>query len=163
MLLNGGAKNRLYSSVLYILAVILSIIVVAGCSFNVKLVGPYDELVDKSVAQIQSKTTSHITKILANKGERAGSYDSLKEFYPNIKGDIDTLIVRSEVLEKGLKKTPLTDNFKSLKLQYDDLEILHQTPFNQKAISSAREAMNQSYRAIVKHLVYLKWNQKQPE
>jgi len=66
-------------------------------------------------------------------------------------------------LEEGLKKTPLTDNFKDLSKQYDDLETLHQTPYNKDVILKAQEAFDQSFRAIVKHLIYMKWNQEQPK
>ena len=45
----------------------------------------------------------------------------------------------------------------------DDLEILHQTPYNKDTLDKAQEAFDMSFRAIVKHLVYLKWNQKQPQ
>ena len=70
--------------------------------------------------------------------------------------------IRAEVLETGLVKTPLTDNFRSLMQQYDDLEILHQAPYNKQMMSSAQASFNQSFRAIVKHLIYIKWNQEQP-
>lgn len=145
------------------LLVLMAILLFAGCTFKTKLVGPYDDIVDKNINQLQSETTSHITKIVSNKGGGKGSYESLKQFYPDVNGRIDALIVRAEVLETGLKKTPLVDNLKALKEQYHDLEMLHQLPFNEKVMASAKQAIDMSYRATVKHLVYLKWNQQQPE
>lgn len=139
------------------------IIFLAGCGLKVKLVGQYDEIIDKSVHQIESETTAHIKHIIDNKGIGDGAFDKNKEFYSEIKGDVQALIVRAETIENGLKKTPLTDNFKDLQKQYDDLEMLHRTPFNTNVILKAQAAFDQSYRAIVKHMIYMKWNQEKPK
>lgn len=142
---------------------LLVVLLFAGCTFKTKLVGPYDEIVDNNINQLQSQTSSHITTIVSAQGTGAGAYDRLKAFYREVDGRLDALIVRAEVLETGLKKTPLVDNLKLLKEQYQDLEMLHQSPYNEKAMTSAEKAFAMSYRAIVKHLVYLKWNQQHPE
>lgn len=146
---------------LWIFAIFL--LLASGCAFKVKLVGQYDDIVDKSVHEIESKTTAHIRKIIDNRGNGEGSYVKNKQFYSDIKGEVQALIVRSEALEQGSKKTPLTNNFNELNNQYDDLAILHQTPYNEAAMLMAQEAFDQSFRAIVKHLIYLKWNQEQPK
>lgn len=149
------------TSQIWIVSLILFLL--AGCALKVKLVGQYDDIVDKSVHQIESKTTAYTKKIIDNKGAADGSFYQSKQFYSDIKGEVQALIVRAETLEEGLKRTPLTDNFKKLQQQYDDLETLHQTPFNKDAISKAQEAFDQSFRAIVKHLIYMKWNQEAPK
>ena len=154
--------NKIRIRVIQFWVTSLIFILVAGCAFNVKLVGQYDDIVDKSVHQIESKTTAHIKKIVDNKGETDGSFDQSRQFYSDIKGEVQALVVRAEVLEEGLARTPLTDNFKELSLQYDDLEILHQTPYNKDVMLKAQEAFDQSFRAIVKHLIYMKWNQETP-
>jgi len=154
-------KKRNVAAHLWVFSLIL--LFASGCALKVKLVGQYDEIVDKSVHQIESKTTAHIKKIIDNNGKDDGSYEQSKQFYSDIKGEVQALVVRSESLEEGLKKTPLTDNFKDLSKQYDDLETLHQTPYNKDVILKAQEAFDQSFRAIVKHLIYMKWNQEQPK
>lgn len=142
----------------------LILLLIIGCSgLKVKLVGEYDDILDKSVHQIESKTTAHINNILNNQGSGDGSYEQSKQFYSEIKGEVQALIVRAEVIEEGLKLTPLTDNFKKLQGQYDDFEKLHQMSFDEKVIESAQEAFDQSFRAIVKHLIYMKWNKDQPK
>jgi len=152
------------SSVVQLIVFSLILFFVAGCSaFKVKLVGQYDEIVDKSVHQIESKTTAHIKTIIDNKGKANGSYDQSKQFYSDIKGEVQALTVRAESLEEGLKRTPLTNNFKDLSKQYDDLEILHKTPYDEDVLLKAQKAFDQSFRAIVKHLIYMKWNQEQPK
>ncbi len=142
---------------------VLAVLLLASCTFKTKLVGPYDSIVDNNINQLQSVTSAHLSVIVSQRGNGEGSYEHLKQFYPETHGKLDALIVRAEVLESGLKKTPLVDNLKMLQEQYRDLETLHQTPFNEKVMASASEAFAMSYRAIVKHLVYLKWNQQQPE
>ena len=139
------------------------VLLLSGCAVKVKLVGQYDDIVDKSVHQLQSRTTAHIKQIMDNGGQGEGSYDNSKQFYSDARGEVQALVIRSEALEEGLKKTPLTDNFEALVEQYDDLETLHQTPYSRDVMKKAQEAFDQSYRAIVKHLVYLKWNQEQPD
>lgn len=142
---------------------LLFLLVGCGVTLRVKLVGQYDDIVDKSVHQIESKTTAHINKIIDNKGEADGSFDQTKQFYSDVRGEIQALVVRAEALEEGLKRTPLTNNFKELSKQYNDLETLHQTPYSEDAMLSAQKAFDQSFRAIVKHLIYMKWNQEQPK
>ena len=150
-----------HRALLWIFSLIL--ILFSGCALKVKLVGQYDDIVDKAVHQLESNTTAHIKIIIDNQGEGNGSYSSSKQFYSEARGEVQALVIRAEALEEGLKKTPLTDNFEALIKQYDDLETLHQTAFNQDVMEKAQEAFDQSYRAIVKHLIYLKWNQDQPE
>lgn len=146
------------------LTLILAVAVLSSCgALKVKLVGEYDQLIDESVHQLASKTTSFISKLSSNIGKAEGSYAQNKNFYSEAKGEVSTLINRAEFLEEKLKRTPLTDNFKMLKEQYEDLEALHQTPLTKEILSKSQEAFDQAFRAIVKHLVYLKWNQEQPK
>lgn len=140
----------------------LVLLFLSGCTYKVKLVGQYDDIVDKAVHQIESKTTSHIKKIIDNKGIDDGSYNKNKQFYSDMQGEVQALVVRADTLEEGLKSTPLTDNFNELGMQYDDLELLHQLPYNEDVMLKAQEAFDQSFRAVVKHLIYLKWNQEPP-
>lgn len=147
-----------------LLRVFLSLILLGlvGCSFKVKLVGEYDSIVDTSVNSLQKKTTSFIARLSKNIGEDQSSYEKNKQFYCDVKGETTALIGRATVLEGGLERTPLTDNFKALQKQYEDLEYLHKAPLKECILEKAQGAFDQSFRAIVKHLIYLKWNQEQP-
>lgn len=145
------------------MTVSLILFLLVGCTTKVKLAGQYDAIVDKAVHQIESKTTAHIKKVIDTKGKADGSFVNNKQFYSDIKGEVQALIIRANVLEEGLEKTPLTDNFKELQKQYNDFEILHKTPFNEMVISNAQKAFDQSFRAIVKHLIYMKWYQNMPK
>lgn len=152
------------SSVLatYFISVLLLISVISGCAFKVKLVGEYDQIIDKSVTELQQSTVTFFTKMKAA-SDADRTYAVNKEFYEDVEGKISTLIVRSEVIEERLKKNPLTKNFKDLKEQYVELAKEHKNSPQKQYFESAEKAFNQSFRAILENLLYLKWNQTQPE
>jgi hypothetical protein len=146
----------------YSILILLFVSAMSGCAFKVKLVGEYDQIVDKSVTELQQSTVTFFTKMkAASNADR--TYELNKDFYAEAEGKISTLIVRSEVIEEGLKKNPLTKNFKDLKLQYLELSTEHKKNPSARYFESAEKAFNQSFRAILEHLLYLKWNQTQPE
>ena len=134
-----------------------------GCASNVKPVGHYDDIIDQFVHQIEAKTTAHIKKVIDTKGSGDGSFDSSRGFYADIKGDVQALVVRAETLEEGLPATPLTNNFEVLQLQYDDLAIQQQKPYDENAFLKMQTAFDRSFRTIVKHLIDLKWPKESPE
>ena len=146
----------------YWLVLVLLISLLIGCALKVKLVGEYDEITDKAVTDLNKKTASFFVK-LKSSSEADASYEANKKFYDDAQGDVAALILRAKVTEEGLKRNPLTRNFEDLQKQYEDLAVLHKTSPNQKMIKSAEEAFEQSFRAIVENVLYLKWNQAQPE
>jgi hypothetical protein len=143
------------------LAAVLLVSFLAGCAFKVKLVAEYDAIIDNAVNALHVKTVSFFAKL--NSSSRAeASYEANKAFYQQAQGDVAALITRAKVLEDGLKAHPLTTNFEALKAQYDDLAALHKTAPAPALLKSAQDAFEQSFRAIVQHLLFLKWNQSQP-
>lgn len=146
----------------YSILILLLVSAISGCAFKVKLVGEYDQIVDKSVTELQQSTVTFFTKMKAA-SDANRIYELNKDFYADADGKISTLIVRSEVIEEGLKKNPLTKNFKDLKLQYTELSTEHKKNPSARYFESAEKAFNQSFRAILEHLLYLKWNQTRPE
>lgn len=140
----------------------LLISALSGCAFKVKLVGEYDEIIDKSVTELQKQTATFFSKLKTTLPPD-NSYEANKEFYDDVQGKLSVLILRSEVIEEGLKKNPLTKNFKDLQLQYQELSEQHKQNPPKKYFESAEKAFNQSFRAILENLLYLKWNQTQPK
>lgn len=134
----------------------------SGCALKVKLVGEYDEIMDKAVTDLQKKTATFFAKLKNTSGQDK-SYEANKGFYEDVQGDVAVLILRSQVIEKGLKWDYLTKNFKDLQAQYDDLTVLHRTSPPPKAFENAEKAFEQSFRAILEYLLYLKWKQTPPE
>lgn len=155
-------RQNVRSHGVFWLVSILLIGFLAGCALKVKLVGEYDEITDKAVTELHKKTASLFTKLKASSGVDA-SYETNKKFYEDAQGDVSALILRAKVIEKGLKNNPLTTNFEDLKKQYEDLAMLHKTTPGVDLIRSAEGAFEQSFRAIVENLLFLKWNQTQPE
>lgn len=143
------------------LMTLLLITTVSGCAFKVKLVGEYDEVIDKSVTELQQDTVTFFAKLKSSKSPD-NSWEANKEFYNDTKGKLSVLILRSEVIEKGLKRNPITRNFKDLQAQYNDFEQRHKKGLSKKYIESAEKAFLQSFRAIMENILYLKWNQSQP-
>ena len=146
--------------IVYMLLTILAM-VISGCVPKVKLVGEYDSILDKAVTDLQEQTDTFFSKMKTDSTTNS-AYEANKEFYDDVQGKVTTLIRRSEVIEEGLKKSPLTQNFKNLRTQYQDLADQHKKGFSSKYLESAQKAFDQSFRAILTNLLYLKWNQTQP-
>jgi hypothetical protein len=132
-----------------------------GCVPRVKLVGEYDEILDRSVTEIQEQTATFFLKMRTASTEDA-LYEVNTWFYHDVQGKIAALIRRSEVIEEGLQKKPLTRNFKELRLQYLELAEQHKKGFSKQYIESAETAFDQSFRAILKNILYLKWSKPPP-
>lgn len=162
MAITNTFKNRAAAYARYCFWSVLLLALLGGCSFKVKLVGEYDEITDQAVMNLHKKTASFFAKLKSAAGSDA-SYDANKNFYEDALGDVAALTLRSKVTEVGLKHTPLTRNFEDLRLQYEDLAVLHKTSPDLKIIASAAAAFEQSFRAILENLLYLKWNQAQPD
>jgi hypothetical protein len=166
----GNGMNRLVvqrlkginSIIAWLLPLIFVMSLSSGCAFKVKLVGEYDEILDKSVTEIQEQTATFFSKMKSASSSDL-LYEPNKAFYDGVQGKISTLIRRSEVIEEGLKFNPLTKNFKELQSQYQDLAEQHKKSFSPKYLESAEKAFDQSFRAILENILYLKWNKTQPQ
>lgn len=150
------------SIITWLIPLIFIISLSSGCTFKVKMVGEYDEILDKSITEIQEQTATFFSK-MKSASPTDLQYEANMEFYDSAQGKISTLIRRSEVIEKGLKTNPLTKNFNELQLQYQDLAAQHKKGFTSKYLESAEKAFDMSFRAIMENLLYLKWNQSQPK
>jgi hypothetical protein len=153
--------RRQKSIIEYLLITLIAMMISSGCIPKVKLVGEYDEIIDKAVTDLQEQTDVFFLKM---KGDLSAdsTYEANKGFYNDVQGKISMLIRRSEVIEEGLKRNPLTQNFKDLQTQFLDLADQHKKSFSSKYLESAQKAFDQSFRAILANLLYLKWNQTQP-
>lgn len=96
--------KRLINIIACLLLLFFVMSILLGCALKVKLVGKYDEILDKSVTEIQEQTATFFSKM--RKASPADSaYEANKGFYDGVQGKIATLVRRSEVIEEGLKKT----------------------------------------------------------
>lgn len=148
-----------------VLALLLIALVLTqgACSLQVQLVAEYDELTDRSVADLQSATNAFVEGMLEHAPLDAQFYGQHRGFFEEASGRITTLIVRAQALEEGLSATPLTENLQNLKDLMDQFErgvrptedgtVVLRSPL---AIESSRTALNQGFRAIVTHMIFLK-------
>lgn len=158
----GCFRNRgLLGQVKLILSCIL-VSLVCACTLTVKFAGNYDEITDVKVNGLRTETAIFLSRMEAALATEEGGYEANRDFYFRVYAEADGLIDRASVMEEGLKKTPLRDNFTALRQQYEDLEALHRSGLNKQVLAGARAAFAQSFRAIVKHLIFLKWNEQEP-
>lgn len=153
--------RRQNSIIVFLLLTFLALVITFGCVPKVKLVGEYDGIIDKAVTDLQEQTDTFFSK-MKTASTADSAYEANKEFYDDVQGKITTLIRRSEVIEEGLKRNPLTQNFKDLQAQYQELADQNNKGFSSRYLESAQKAFDQSFRAILANLLYLKWNQTQP-
>ena len=142
---------------------LLMLILLAGCAAPVKPVAHYDDILDRSVHQVESQTMGQVKRIIDTKGEGDGSFQRSGQFYAEIKGEVQALIVRAEIMEQGLATTPLTNNFEVLQLQLDDLSAQQQKPYDESAFLKMQAAFDKSFRTIVKLIIDMKWREEAPK
>ena len=157
-----GKCIRQNNLILWIVSLFIIISLCSSCAFKVKLVGEYDGIVDKTVTDLQKETAVFFSKMQTAMPADT-TYETNKDFYDNSLGKVSTLILRSEVIEEGLKRNSLTKNFKALELQFQELAKEHKKNPSKKYFESSEKAFNQSFRAILKNILYLKWNQTQSQ
>src|SRR5436189_2614690 len=75
----------------------------AGCS-TIKLVGDYDEQIDKGITQLQKEVETFLVRLeaMAEKPEdRVESYDKNKKFYQDVKVALSGLRLRADSMERN--------------------------------------------------------------
>ena len=148
-------KSKQYNFYFFILFCFLSFM--ESCTYNVKLVGTYDEVTDNTVTSLYKKTALFFTN-LKNTSIIDVSYETNSIFYDDVFSDISILIIRAQISEKGLGYKPLTKNFEELKIQYQEFMGLDNNSINDLIIISSEKAFDQSFKAIMENILYLKWS-----
>lgn len=160
------SRNHINRSCVYLFKsfILFALLAVSVTGCRVKLAGDYDQVVDKTVTELQQSTSSFFSKIKSSTdSERA--YANNKQFYADSKAVVSVLIQRSKIIEKEVEKKPLTKNFESLMELYNDLEMEHKNNPSKiyfvgvegSSSEGAKGAFDQAFRAIVQHMVILKW------
>ncbi len=133
-----------------------------GC-LSVRLVGDYDPIVDQKVTELHAETTAFFTQLYGAVPVDSTFYPAHRGFFDAARATIQALTVRAEVLEEGLHLTPLSDNIRHLQGLFDELERGVKPDENGRirlrprpVINSAEAALNQGFRAIITHLVFLR-------
>lgn len=144
-----------------ILICFLLVLLTAGCALKVKLVGKYDEVLDESIREIQTQTSSFFIALKKDLGTSEADYGNHESFYDKVKGELSFQVLRAEILEEDAKVNTLTTLLNDLKSQYDDFEMLHEKDkLNEQVLQSSNEAFDRSFRAITVYMVHLKQHNK---
>ena len=124
------------------LAAILSLFI---CSCAVVLVGPYDEVTDKAISDLETKTEQFLAKMESTKG----SYEANKSFYDDAKASIRAIRLRAELYGTEKNKGEL-DDIDKLGQAFDQLAELHQIgPLAGRAGNTARSLIETNFQALL--------------
>ena len=128
------------------------VVLLAGCPGPLQLVGDYDEVLDQQVMELQVDTI----RFYAGVPEDAPSVppEDAKAFFTAALASIEAMEARAEVLEEGLKATPLTENVQVLKAQYEDART--NGVGSRQVRSSTLKALKESLRPIQVQLQFMK-------
>jgi len=68
---------------------------------TVRLVSPYDEVLDHGTSDVHAKVGSFAGKMAAVAGKPEGTYEANQQFYPEVSGQISSLILRAKADPKN--------------------------------------------------------------
>lgn len=133
---------------MYLSALLITFSITA-CS-TIKLVGDYDEQVDKGVTQLQKEVETFLVKLEAsavNPSDTVQSYDNNKKFYDDTKIEISGLRVRADAMERNSITVRMLDQ---LSKSISHLEQMHREGLKKAEIDqSIRGALNSEFTAIL--------------
>jgi hypothetical protein len=135
--------NFLRNSFLFLVLIGL----MSSCS-PVELISRYDELTDKTVNEMQQKTSSFLEKMKDEIGTDGANYKNHKTFYLETKVCLNTLLIRANAVEKN---DITIQHITLLRQNIDALESLHKIGFTSlDQLIPIDRAFNRSYTAIIK-------------
>jgi hypothetical protein len=122
---------------------------ITGCS-TVKLVGDYDEQIDKGITLLQKEVETFLVKLEATAvkpSDTVESYDKNKQFYDNAKVEISSLRVRADAIERNSITVRMLDRLSNSIFR---LEQMHREGIKKDEIDqSIRGALNSEFTAIL--------------
>lgn len=131
------------------LAAFLIAITFGGCA-TIKLVGDYDEQIDKGVTQLQKDVETFLVKLeaTADKPEdKVESYDKNKKFYEDAKVAISGLRVRADATERNSITVRMLDQLSN---NISNLERMHRESLAKAEINeSIRGGLNSQFTGIL--------------
>lgn len=123
--------------------------VLAGCS-TIKLVGDYDEQIDKGVTQLQKDVETFLVKLegtAPKQDDLVEDYKKNTKFYDNSKVALSGLRVRADAMERNSITVRMLDRVAK---NTERLETMHQDGLRKAEIeNSIRGALNAQFTAIL--------------
>lgn len=131
------------------LATFLIAIALSGCT-TIKLVGDYDEQIDKGVTQLQKDVETFLVKLEATAdkpADRVESYDKNKKFYEDAKVALSGLRVRADSMERNSITVRMLDRLSN---NLTRLEGMHREGLAKAEIDQGiRGGLNSQFTAIL--------------
>lgn len=146
-------KRTSITSVLLVLTV--AAILLAGCA--VRLIGDYDDTIDKGITDVQQKAELYFAKLQSTPNT---PYD--QSFYDDI--DSRLAVLKSRALSLS-KYQILVSQIAGLKKQFDDfqqVDKLTSRPFPSARLAAAQSGISDSVESILKLELALKRGAKSP-
>jgi len=116
---------------------------ISSCS--VSLISDYDEITDKTITEMQEKTSTVLVQLEDDAG--TDNYMLYKPFYQEVKADLNTLSVRANAIDKN---QVTIDQIATLSSNFDNMESLHKKKLSKEDIPLIRSALNRSFTAMIK-------------
>ena len=142
-------ETRVHANLWTWLAAFLIAITLGGCS-TIKLVGDYDEQIDKGVTQLQKDVETFLVKLEATAekpADKVESYDKNKKFYEDAKVALSGLRVRADSMERNSITVRMLDRLSN---NISWLERMHRDGLAKAEIDrSIRGGMNSQFTAIL--------------
>src|SRR5712691_5536460 len=129
----------------YLSLLAIAALTVLATSCAVVLVGPYDEVTDKAISDLETKTEQFLAKMESTKG----GYDGNKSFYDDARASIRAIRLRAELYGTDKNKGEL-DDIDKLQQAFDQLAELHQTgALAGRAGTTARSLIETNFQALL--------------
>jgi len=124
---------------------------------TLRLIGEYDEVIDRSLTEFQQKTEAFLSRLELAQGTPQAAFDKNTDFYTEAAAAINTMRVRANAQPK---KEILVEQLDLLKKSLEDLKKLHQLAgpngLTQGPIEDIRSAMETHIESILKLELALK-------
>lgn len=142
-------RIRLHSNICAWLTTLLITLALVSCS-TIKLVGDYDEQIDRGVTQLQKDVETFLVKLEAStekSTDMVESYDKNKKFYEDSKVTLSGLRVRADSMERNSITVKMLDHLSN---NISRLERMHREGLAKEEIDkSIRGALNSQFTAIL--------------
>ncbi len=125
----------------------LAVVVLTGCT-TIKIVGDYDEQIDKGITALQKDTEAFLVKLESVPGAKLDGYDKNKAFYGNARVAISSLRVRADATERNSLTVRMLDKLRN---NMDRFEGDHSSKegINKSELPNYRGGFNSQFTAIL--------------
>ena len=98
-----------------------TLIPLSGCA--VHFIAPYDEILDKSMTQVQQDSELFFSQLQDAQGSDKGTYDSTKDFYLRTEATLHTLLTRAQSVPKSER---VADQIATIEKTIERIQGMHQ-------------------------------------